>query len=90
MTRPSLTDVEHRGLLDHAQRVVPRQDHRGGHQLDRLGLGRDIGQRLQRIGAGGVVGEMMLDSRREVEAHRLGFHHQLGFLAEELHIALAA
>src|SRR3546814_9553982 len=37
-----------------------------------------------------IVGEVVLDTCGEVEAHGLGLDHQLRLAAEELHVAFAA
>jgi hypothetical protein len=82
-------DVELQCRFDDAQRVVPRQDHRGGDELDLLRLGRHVAQHLERIGAGRVVGEVMLDRTDVVEAHRLGLDGELRFLHERLDVRSA-
>ena len=76
--------IEHGGLFDHPQRIVPRQDDGGRHQLDGLGLGRNPCQRLDRVRAGGIVGEMVFDDADPIEAHRFGLDADLDFLSVKI------
>ena len=79
-------DVKLDGLLHDAQRIVPGQDDRGGDQVDRAGLRRDIGEQLERVRARRVIGEMMFDRPDVVETHGFGFDGEIRFLHEALDI----
>ena len=77
------------GLLDDPQRVVPGQDDRAGDQLDPAGFRRHPAEHSERIGTGGIIGEMMLDRPDPIEPHRLGLDRELRLLPEELRIGHA-
>src|SRR5262249_27235163 len=60
--------VEHDRLLGDAQRVVPRQDYRGGAEIDVRAQRGQIGHQLQIVGAERIVVEVVFDRPEHVEA----------------------
>ena len=66
-------DVDECGVLDHPDRVLQRQRHHRGAELDALGLRREIGDIGERVGQDAVaVGEMMLGDPGDVVAEPVG------------------
>ena len=58
-------------LLGHPQRMIPGGDDDSRAQPEIGVLGRDVGQDLERVGGGVVIGEMMLDQPRRVVTQRI-------------------
>ena len=61
---PAREMVEHRDLLGHPHRVVPRQHHDHRAQPHVPGAARHVGEELHDVGAHRVVGEVVLDATR--------------------------
>ena len=69
-------DVDERGVLDHADRIVERQGDDGGADVDAAGLGREIGHVGEAVRHDAVAGrEMMLGDPGGVVAQPLGLDH---------------
>ncbi len=77
--------VEESQLLDHAQRVVPRQDDRAKAKFQRRRPCRKIAERQKVIGAGRIIDvEMMFGRTADVEAEPLHLFHQPHFILNKL------
>src|SRR4029453_7827333 len=82
--------IQHRHLLGHAQRIVPRHDHRTGAEAQLRGAAREPRQDLEVVGARRVVGEVMLGWPVAVEAGRLGQLRDAHLVAHHVRVARAA
>jgi hypothetical protein len=69
---PGRDVLEHRHLLDDPQRVVPGQDDRARHQVDRRGAPGQVGQVLHVVPAHAVALEVVLDAPDGLEPESLG------------------
>jgi hypothetical protein len=79
--------IEEGHLLDHAQRIVPRNDHRAGRELQLRRLAGEPREELHVVGTGRVVGEVVLGRPHRVVAERLGLQRQVHLVAHHLGVA---
>ena len=82
--------IEQRDFFGHAQRIVPRQDHRASTQLDATGTAGHVAQKLGDIRTHGVVGEMVFDAPDGIETEWLGQFGELELGGIDLGIAEVA
>ena len=76
--------VEHRHLLGHPQRIVPRQDHGGGAKMDFAGAPGQVSEHLEVVGQHRVGVEVMLGAPDGIEAQRLGEFRDTHLVAHHL------
>ena len=76
--------VEHRYLFCDANRVMPGQDDHHRAELHMFGPARHIGQKLDRIGAHGVVVKMVLNRPDGIEPQRFRHLRQAEFILPDL------
>jgi hypothetical protein len=76
--------VQHRDLLGHSERIVPRHDHCGRPKMHTRVQPGKIGHELQIVWTEGIVEEMMLRRPQHVKAALNGQTGQLEFLTPHL------
>ena len=76
--------VEHRDLLGNANGIMPRQYDHHRTELDVFGSSRHVGQELHRVGAHGVIVEVMLNGPDRVEPERFGHLRQANLVQPDL------
>lgn len=75
--------VEYCCFFYYVQWIVLWQDYCGWYQFDCVGFGCNLGEELDWIGVGGVIGEVVFYCGGEIEVYCFGFDCELGFVVEE-------